>query len=29
MSGYPEVLPTWAELEKVPMLRALIKEGLR
>ena len=29
MSGYPEVLPTWAELEKVPMLQALIKEGLR
>ena len=29
MSGYPEVVPTWAELEKVPMLQALIKEGLR
>ena len=29
MSGYPEVLPTWAELERVPMLQALIKEGLR
>ena len=29
MSAYPEVVPTWAELEKVPMLQALIKEGLR
>ena len=29
MSRYPEVVPTWAELEKVPILQALIKEGLR
>ena len=29
MSRYPRVVPTWAELEKVPILQALIKEGLR
>ena len=29
MFRYPEVVPTWAELEKVPFLQALIKEGLR
>ena len=29
MSRYPEVVPKWAELEKVPILQALIKEGLR
>ena len=29
MSRYPEVVPTWAELERVPILQALIKEGLR
>ena len=29
MANYPEVVPTWAELEKLPFLQALIKEGLR
>ena len=29
MSRYPEIVPTWTELEKVPILQALIKEGLR
>ena len=29
MYRYPEVVPTWTELEKVPILQALIKEGLR
>ena len=29
MEGYPEKKPTWAQLEKVPYLQALIKEGLR
>ncbi|KAL9045863.1 MAG: hypothetical protein Q9214_001167 [Letrouitia sp. 1 TL-2023] len=29
MSKYPEVVPTWAELEKVPILQAIIKESLR
>lgn len=29
MFRYPEVVPTWAELERVPILQALIKEGLR
>ncbi|KAL9608568.1 MAG: hypothetical protein Q9167_006614 [Letrouitia subvulpina] len=29
MSRYPEVVPTWAELEKVPILQAIIKETLR
>jgi cytochrome P450 len=29
MSGYPEKIPTWSELEKLPYLQAIIKEGLR
>ncbi|KAF2967401.1 hypothetical protein GQX73_g6156 [Xylaria multiplex] len=29
MEGYPERKPTWAQLEKLPYLQALIKEGLR
>lgn len=29
MDGYPEKKPTWAQLEKVEYLQALIKEGLR
>ena len=29
MEGYPEKKPTWAQLEKVAYLQALIKEGLR
>ncbi|PMB64430.1 Trichodiene oxygenase [Beauveria bassiana] len=29
MTGYPDKKPTWAELEKVEYLQALIKEGLR
>jgi len=29
MEGYPEKKPTWAELEKVAYMQALIKEGLR
>ena len=29
MSRYPEVVPTWVELEKVPMLQAVVKEGFR
>ncbi|KAM3475568.1 hypothetical protein MY5147_003668 [Beauveria neobassiana] len=29
MKGYPDKKPTWAELEKVEYLQALIKEGLR
>lgn len=29
MEGYPEKKPTWAQLEKVEYLQALIKEGLR
>lgn len=29
MSGYPEKTPIWADLEKLPYLQALIKEGLR
>ena len=29
MSGYPEKVPSWADLEKLPYLQALIKEGLR
>ena len=29
MEGYPEKKPTWAQLEKVTYLQALIKEGLR
>lgn len=29
MDGYPAKKPTWAQLEKLPYLQALIKEGLR
>jgi cytochrome P450 len=29
MSGYPENVPSWPELEKLQYLQALIKEGLR
>lgn len=29
MSKYPEKVPSWADLEKLPYLQALIKEGLR
>jgi cytochrome P450 len=29
MEGYPEKKPTWAQLEKVEYLQALIKEALR
>lgn len=29
MATYPEKIPSWAELEKLPYLQALIKEGLR
>ncbi len=29
MSKYPEIISTWAELEKVSILQALIKKGLR
>lgn len=29
MEGYPEKKPSWAELEKVEYLQAIIKEGLR
>ena len=29
MEGYPNKKPTWAQLEKVAYLQALIKEGLR
>ncbi|MCJ1348128.1 hypothetical protein MMC31_006359, partial [Peltigera leucophlebia] len=29
MSGYPGKVPSWADLEKLPYLQALIKEGLR
>ena len=29
MSGYPERVPKWAELEKIPYLHACIREGLR
>lgn len=29
MSGYPEKIPAWSELEKLPYLQAIIKEGLR
>ncbi|KAI1196100.1 putative benzoate 4-monooxygenase cytochrome P450 [Nemania serpens] len=28
-SGYPEVIPSWTELEKIPYLTACVKEGLR
>lgn len=29
MDGYPEKKPTWSQLEKLPYMQALIKEGLR
>jgi len=29
MSGYPERVPKWSELERVPFLTACIKEALR
>lgn len=29
MADYPENLPRWADLEKLPYLQAVIKEGLR
>lgn len=29
MAGYPEKVPTWFQLEKLPYLSAIIKEGLR
>ena len=29
MAMYPENCPSWAELEKLPYLQAVIKEGLR
>ncbi|KAI0205605.1 cytochrome P450 [Astrocystis sublimbata] len=29
MTGWPERVPTWAELEKIPFLQAIIKESLR
>lgn len=29
MATYPEKTPSWAELENLPYLQALIKEGLR
>ena len=29
MAGFPEHVPSWAELERVTYLQALIKEGLR
>ncbi|KAF2113824.1 cytochrome P450 [Lophiotrema nucula] len=29
MKDYPNRMPTWAELERLPYLQALIKEGLR
>ena len=29
MAKYPQVVATWAELEKLQFLQALIKEGLR
>ena len=29
MSAYPDTMPSWAELEKLPYLQAVIKEGLR
>lgn len=28
MLGYPEKIPAWSELEKLPFLQAIIKEGL-
>ena len=29
MAGWPDRVPTWAELEKLPLLQAIIKESLR
>jgi cytochrome P450 len=29
MSGWPDRVPTWAELERLPLLQAIIKESLR
>jgi len=29
MSGWPDRVPSWAELERLPFLQSLIKEGLR
>lgn len=29
MADYPEKMPSWADLEKLPYLQAIIKEGLR
>lgn len=29
MATYPEQIPSWADLERLPYLQALIKEGLR
>lgn len=29
MAGYPFKQPSWVELEKLPYLQAIIKEGLR
>jgi len=29
MAGWPDRVPTWAELERLPFLQALIKESLR
>lgn len=29
MSQYPEAVPTWVELERLPYLQALIKEAFR
>lgn len=29
MADYPRTLPTWQQLEQLPYLQALIKEGLR
>jgi cytochrome P450 len=29
MAGWPEHIPSWAELERVPLLNAIIKETLR
>jgi cytochrome P450 len=29
MADYPHQLPTWQEVERLPYLQAMIKEGLR